>query len=76
MCLKKRYLAVQEGFGAVVQCDCGTIHITAGSVSVVVDQDALRRVRDLAEEALQRLAETPEGVAGTNSIHSRRPRLH
>jgi hypothetical protein len=58
MCVGKRLLAVQENFGTVAECDCGTIHVTIGPVSVALDSHSLRRLGDLVESAIMK-ADSP-----------------
>jgi hypothetical protein len=56
-------LAAQDNFGHVAQCDCGTVHVTVGPVSVALDTQALRRLRDLVGAAIEKIdsaAEAPE----------------
>ena len=55
MCTHKRLLASEKDFGHVAECDCGTIHVTVGPVSVALNQNALRRLRDLLTSAAERL---------------------
>ena len=61
MCEKKGLLAVQDNFGCVAECGCGTLHVTVGPVSVAVDAQALRRLHDLLGTAVDKLdsAELP-----------------
>ncbi len=61
MCEKTGLLAVQENFGCVAECDCGTLHVTVGPVSVAIDAQALRRLHDLLGAAIHKLdsAELP-----------------
>ena len=63
MCTAKGMLAAQDNFGHVAQCDCGTVHVTVGPVSVALDTQALRRLRDLVGAAIEKIdsaAEAPE----------------
>lgn len=47
MCAGKGLLAVDENFGHVAQCGCGTLHVSVGPVSVALDAKALRRLHEL-----------------------------
>jgi hypothetical protein len=55
MCERKGLLAVQDNFGCVAECGCGTLHVTVGPVSVAVDAQALRRLHDLLGAAIDKL---------------------
>ena len=55
MCTGKGLLAVQENFGHVAVCGCGTLHVTVGPVSVALDAKALRRLHELLAAAIERL---------------------
>jgi hypothetical protein len=55
MCERKGLLAVQDNFGCVAECGCGTLHVTVGPVSVAVDAQALRRLHDMLGAALDKL---------------------
>jgi ketosteroid isomerase-like protein len=48
MCAAKGFLAVQENFGHIAVCDCGTLHVTFGPVSYALDSQALRRLHQLS----------------------------
>ena len=71
MCDRKGLLAVEENFGCVAECGCGTLHVTVGPVSVAVDAQALRRLHELLGAALDKLnsAEllTPENLSWQSS---------
>jgi hypothetical protein len=55
MCTGKGLLAVQENFGMVAECDCGTIHVTVGPVSIALDSHALRQLHGMVGSAIERL---------------------
>jgi hypothetical protein len=55
MCERKGLLAVQDNFGCVAECGCGTLHVTVGPVSVAVDAQALRRLHELLGAAIEKL---------------------
>jgi hypothetical protein len=44
----------------VAQCDCGTVHVTVGPVSVALDTQALRRLRDLVGAAIDKIDSAAE----------------
>jgi hypothetical protein len=71
MCERKGLLAVEENFGCVAECGCGTLHVTVGPVSVAVDAQALRRLHELLGAAIDKLnsAEfpTPESLSWQSS---------
>jgi hypothetical protein len=55
MCAGKRILAVSENFGTVVQCGCGSVHVTVGPVSVALDSETLQKLHRLLGAAIQRI---------------------
>ncbi len=55
MCAGNGILAMQENFGHVAECNCGTIHLTVGPVSMALDAHALRRLHELLGTAIQTL---------------------
>ena len=55
MCAGTELLVVYENFGQVVACDCGSIHVTVGPVSVALDGHALRRLHNLVGAAVEKL---------------------
>jgi hypothetical protein len=55
MCERKGLLALEENFGSVAECGCGTLHVTVGPVSVAVDAQALRRLHELLGAAIDKL---------------------
>jgi uncharacterized protein YunC (DUF1805 family) len=63
MCAGKGLLAVQENFGHVAECGCGTLHVTVGPVSVALDAKALRRLHELLAAAIERLDSEGEELA-------------
>lgn len=76
MCAHKRMLAVEEDFGHVAECDCGTIHLTVGAISVTANVEALLRLEQLLGAALTRLSSPPEGVTEDSQIVGHPLRLH
>lgn len=60
MCTTKKLLAFESHFGCVTHCDCGTLHLTIGVVSLALDQEALRRIHQLVGAALKQLPERPD----------------
>jgi hypothetical protein len=63
MCSAKGLLAVQENFGHVAECECGTLHITVGPMSVALDGKALRRLHELLGHAIETLDSDPKELA-------------
>jgi hypothetical protein len=55
MCTAKGLLAVQDNFGYVAECNCGTLHVTVGPMTVSLDSQALRRLHDMLGNAIDRL---------------------
>lgn len=57
-------LAGRENFGHVVECGCGTIHVTVGPVSLALDEKALRNLHEMLAQAIANLdtigADLPE----------------
>ena len=68
MCSAKGMLAVQDNFGHVAECDCGTVHVTVGPVSVALDAQALRRLRDLLGVAIEKLDAAPNELSEPKPI--------
>jgi hypothetical protein len=60
MCTATGLLAVQENFGHVAECNCGTLHVTVGPMTVSLDTQALRRLHDMLGNAIDRLDSAPE----------------
>ena len=63
MCAGKGFLAVVENFGHVAECDCGTIHLTIGPVSVALDTESLRRLHAMLGAAIERLESASDDLA-------------
>jgi hypothetical protein len=61
-------LAVQENFGHVAECACGTIHLAIGPVSVALDSNALRRLLEMVGAAIHK-ADSNE-IAESESVFS------
>lgn len=55
MCGQKGFLAVQENFGHVAECGCGTLHVTVGPVSLSLDSQALRRLHEMLGNAIAQM---------------------
>jgi len=55
MCKGTGILAMRENFGHVVQCGCGTLHVTIGPVTVAFDAQALRSLQEMVGQALDAL---------------------
>jgi hypothetical protein len=71
MCSAKGLLAVQDNFGHVAECACGTLHVTVGPMRVALDGKALRRLHELLGTAIEKLESDSEGLAGaTGDIHA------
>lgn len=51
----KSFLAVHDEFGHVVECDCGSIQMRVGPVTLALDECALRRLHEMVTEAVCRL---------------------
>jgi len=75
MCSTKRFVAVEDDFGAIAECDCGTLHVTVGPVSVALSREALQRLHALTAAALRRLTSKTEDAAECNRapVLGRRP---
>jgi len=63
MCSAKGLLAVQDNFGHVAECECGTLHVTVGPMSVALDGKALRRLHELLGHAIEKLDSESEELA-------------
>jgi len=59
-------LAMRENFGHVVECGCGTVHVTIGPVTVALDSESLRKLHNMLGQAIESVerneigAELPE----------------
>ena len=51
----KSMLAQHEDFGHVLECDCGSIQMRVGPVTLALDEAALRRLHEMVTEAVSRL---------------------
>ena len=76
MCSPKWMVAVEDGFGVVAECHCGTLHLSVGPVSVALDREGLERLHSLTEVALRQLASTPEPELPSHDIPVHHSRLH
>ena len=70
MCTGKRQLAVQENFGKVTGCECGTVHVTVGPVSVALDLNSLHRLHRLLGAALRQANSEEPGQMESMFFHS------
>jgi len=52
MCRGTGVLAMRDNFGHVMECGCGTLHVTVGPVTLAVDARALRTLYDMLGEAI------------------------
>lgn len=52
MCAGNGVLAVQENFGHITECGCGTVHVTVGPVTLALDSQALRHLHELVGAAI------------------------
>lgn len=68
MCVGNALLAVEENFGHVAECGCGTLHVTVGPVSVALDSRALRRLHEMLGAAIARLHSTPDELDRSNAL--------
>jgi hypothetical protein len=62
MCAGKTVLAVQENFGLVAECDCGTIQVTIGPVSLSIDCEALRKLHSMIGTAIEHRETMPSEI--------------
>jgi hypothetical protein len=53
MCKRTGILAVRDNFGHVVECGCGTIHMTIGPVTVSLDSKSLRTLHEMLGTAIE-----------------------
>jgi len=60
MCVGKGILAMEENFGHVLECACGTVHVNVGPISVALDRNAMRRLHDMLGAAIARLDAAPD----------------
>jgi hypothetical protein len=51
----KGFLAVHDEFGHVLECDCGSIQMRVGPVTLALDECALRRLHEMVTEAVGKL---------------------
>ena len=56
----KSFLAVHEEFGHVLECDCGSIQMRVGPVTLALDENALRRLHEMVTEAVGKLDEASD----------------
>jgi hypothetical protein len=72
MCAGNRLLVVDENFGHVVECGCGTLQVGVGPVSVALDAASLRKLYEMIGVALMRLAGTANDLQTTDdgAMHS------
>jgi hypothetical protein len=53
MCKGTGILAMRDNFGHVVECGCGTIHVTVGPVTLALDPHALRSLHEMLGQAIE-----------------------
>jgi hypothetical protein len=70
MCTGKKVLAVQENFGQVAACDCGTVHVSIGPVSVALDSHSLRNLHNLLGSAVHKMEAMEDGQPESIFFHS------
>jgi hypothetical protein len=70
MCSGKRVLALQENFGQVAACDCGTVHVSIGPVSVALDSHSLRHLHDMLGSAVHKIEAMENGEPESIFFHS------
>lgn len=63
MCIHKRILAVENDFGQVTECDCGTIHMTAGPMSIALNYHTFRKLHALLMTAMEQLHDLPANTS-------------
>ena len=68
VCSANGLLAVQDNFGHVAQCECGTLHVTVGPMSVALDAKALRRLHELIGTAIENLESDSEELSQPKSV--------
>jgi hypothetical protein len=51
----KNFLALADEFGHVTECDCGSIQMRVGPVTLALDENALRRLHEMVTEAVGKL---------------------
>lgn len=54
MCKRTGILAIRDNFGHVVECGCGTIHMTIGPVTVSLDSGSLRTLHEMLGQAIKK----------------------
>ena len=62
MCAGKGVLAMEENFGHVMECGCGTMHVSVGPVSLALDARALRRLHEMIGTAIARIDSMSDDV--------------
>jgi len=55
MCEGKYMLAVEENFGHVMECGCGTLHVNVGPFSVALERRSLRKLHEMLGAAIARM---------------------
>ena len=73
MCAGNRLLVMEENFGHVLECGCGTLHVGVGPVSVALDVASMRKLQEMLSVALLRLASLPDEMemsGGDVAVHS------
>jgi hypothetical protein len=62
MCAGNRLLVLEENFGHVVECGCGTLHVGVGPVSLALDLRSLEKLHEMLGAALARIASPSDEV--------------
>jgi len=63
---------MEENFGHVMECGCGTMHVSVGPVSLALDARALRRLHEMIGVAITRMDSMPDNVEQPSAmlVHS------
>lgn len=76
MCTSKRFIAIDKNVGSVTECECGTIHLTMGVVSLALNAAMLQRLHELIGTALDTLASDSEAELAAGTLPSLSPIVH
>jgi hypothetical protein len=68
MCAGNRLLVVDENFGHVVECGCGTLQVGVGPVSLALDAASLRKLHEMIGVALMRLTCAADDLQTTDEV--------
>lgn len=58
MCERKTVLAECQGFGSVRLCECGSVNLNIGAVTLHLDERAMLQAAAMLREAIERYAVT------------------